>query len=116
MLNIRNYIFSERIALAQAAQGGGGVTVPGAVPEPWRCGTEACGHWAWWGWAGVGLNDLRDLFQSLWFYGSAGSLALCRSFHCYDFYAVVHGGLHVMCVVLNICYWLSTINSKVMFS
>ena len=27
-------------ALAQAAQGGGGVTVPGGVQEPWRYGTE----------------------------------------------------------------------------
>ena len=30
-------------ALAQAAQGGGGVTISGGVPEPWRCGTEGCG-------------------------------------------------------------------------
>ena len=29
-------------ALEQAAQGGGGVTVPGGVQERWRCGTE--GH------------------------------------------------------------------------
>ena len=30
-------------ALAQAAQGGVGVTIPGAVQEPW--------HWgSWWGW------------------------------------------------------------------
>ena len=28
--------------MAQAAQGGGGVTVPGGVQEMWRCGTE--GH------------------------------------------------------------------------
>ena len=39
-------------ALAQAAQGGGGVTVPGGVQEPWRCGTEGRGLWARWGWAG----------------------------------------------------------------
>ena len=26
--------------LAWAAQGGGGVTVPGDAQEPWRCGTE----------------------------------------------------------------------------
>jgi len=30
-------------ALAQAAQGGGGVTIPGDVQEPWRCVTESCG-------------------------------------------------------------------------
>ena len=38
-------------ALAQAAQGSGGVTVPGGVQEVWRCGTEGHGQWAWWGWA-----------------------------------------------------------------
>ena len=27
-------------ALAQAAQGGGGITIRGGVQEPWRCGTE----------------------------------------------------------------------------
>jgi len=33
-------------AVAQAAQGGGAVTVPGGVPEPCGCGTEGCGQWA----------------------------------------------------------------------
>ena len=33
-------------AVARAAQGGGGVTVPGGVQEPCGCGTEGCG---WWG-------------------------------------------------------------------
>jgi len=33
-------------AVAQAAQGGGGVTVPGGVQEPCRCGTEGRGEWA----------------------------------------------------------------------
>jgi len=57
-LDIRNNFFSERSdAVAQDAQGGGGVTVPAGVQEPWRCGTEGCGQWAWWGWAGVGLGD-----------------------------------------------------------
>ena len=28
--------------------GGGGVTVPGGVPDLWRCGTEGHGQWAWW--------------------------------------------------------------------
>jgi len=28
--------------------GGGGVTVPGGGPEPWRCGTEGRGQWAQW--------------------------------------------------------------------
>ena len=49
--------------MAQAAQGGGGVTIPGGVPEPGGCGTEdmVSGH------GGdvlvVGLGDFRDLFQ-----------------------------------------------------
>ena len=30
-------------AVAQAAQGGGGVTVPGGVQEMCVCGTEGCG-------------------------------------------------------------------------
>jgi len=40
-LNIRKDSFSERVidALAHAAQGCGGVTVPGGVQELWRCGT-----------------------------------------------------------------------------
>ena len=37
-------------ALAQAAWGCGGVTIPAGVPELWRCGTEGHGQWAWWGW------------------------------------------------------------------
>ena len=31
--------------MAQAAQGSGGVTICGGVPEPCGCGTEGCG-WA----------------------------------------------------------------------
>ena len=57
--------------LKWAAQGGGEVTVPGGVPEMFRCGTERCGlvrnignRWT------VGLDDLRGLFQPWWFYGS----------------------------------------------
>ena len=37
--------------MEQAAQGGGGVTVPGGVQEPCGCGIEEHGQWAWWGWA-----------------------------------------------------------------
>jgi len=33
-------------ALAQAAQGGGRVTVPGSVQELWRCSTEGHSEWA----------------------------------------------------------------------
>ena len=40
-----------------------GVTVLGGGQEPWRCGTEGHGQWAWWGWLEVGLGDLRALSQ-----------------------------------------------------
>ena len=42
-----------------AAQGGGGVTIPGGVQERQRCGTEERGQLAEWGWVGVGLDDLN---------------------------------------------------------
>jgi len=35
-------------AVAQAAQGGGGVTIPGGVPEPCGWGTEGHGQCSWW--------------------------------------------------------------------
>ena len=50
--------------LAKAAQGGGGVTIPGGAQEKFRCCTEGHGlvgnigdRWM------VGLDDLRGLFQ-----------------------------------------------------
>ena len=46
-------------ALAQAAQGGGRVTIPGGVPEPWRCGTEGHGQWVWWDGLGLDLGTLE---------------------------------------------------------
>ena len=42
--------------------------MPGGGQEPWRCGTERRGQWAWWGWAGVGLDDLKvfpNLYDSM---------------------------------------------------
>ena len=45
--------------------GTGGVTVPGGVQEPWRCGTEGQLLWAWWEWVEVGPDDLSGLFQPL---------------------------------------------------
>ena len=39
----------EQCCSGTAAHGGGGVTVPGGVPEPWGCGTEGRGQWAQWG-------------------------------------------------------------------
>ena len=55
--------------MAQAAQGGGGVTVPGGVEEPCGCGTEGCGQRAWWGWAD-GWTVISSFYDSvvLWFY------------------------------------------------
>ena len=48
-----------------AAQGGGGVTVPEGVPEPWGCGTEGCGQWAAW-WGGLGLDSvILEVFSNL---------------------------------------------------
>ena len=48
----------EQLAQAQLPRNAG-VTVPGGVPEPWRCGTEGRGQWARWG--GLGLGDLSSL-------------------------------------------------------
>jgi len=50
-------------AVAEAAQGGGGVTIPGGVQKPCGCGPEGYGEWAWWGWLVVGLDELCGLSQ-----------------------------------------------------
>ena len=51
--------------MAQAAQGGGGVTVPGGVQELWRCGTEERGQWAWWN--GLELDfGILEVFSNLY--------------------------------------------------
>ena len=43
-LDIRkNFPRKSGEAVAQAAQGGGGVTVPDSAHEPWKCGTEGHG-------------------------------------------------------------------------
>ena len=67
-LQIKSSHFGD--AVAQAAQGGGGVTVPGGVPEPCGCGTEGSGHGVmgcWLGW--VVLEVFSNLNGSviLWF-------------------------------------------------
>jgi len=49
--------------VAQVAQGAGGVSILGGVKEPWGCGTEGRGQWAWWEWVDVGPDGLSDLFQ-----------------------------------------------------
>ena len=56
-------------ALAQAAQGSDGVTVPGGVHEKHRCGTEGPGLVDTGGNGFVvGLGDLSSLLQPLWFH------------------------------------------------
>ena len=48
-LNIKKKILlrKSREAVAQAAQGVGGVTIPGGVQGSCGCGTEGSGQWAW---------------------------------------------------------------------
>ena len=51
-------------AVAQTTRGGGGVTVLGGIPEPWRCGTEGyiSGH----GGGGLGLElGTLEVFSNL---------------------------------------------------
>ena len=64
-LSIRKNLFSKRVAMQwHSCPGSGGVTVPGGVPEPWRCGTE--GQWLEGNTGGswtVGLEGHRGLFQ-----------------------------------------------------
>ena len=61
----------EQCCSGTAAQGGGGVTIPGGVPQLWGCGTEGCGQWARWGGLGLGLVSL-EIFSNL-----NGSVILC---------------------------------------
>ena len=51
--------------MAQAAQGGGAVTVLGGVEEPCGCGTEGCGQWARWDGVGLDLVILEEVFCNL---------------------------------------------------
>ena len=53
-MNTRNLIIFP-------TQEGGGVTIPGGVPEPWGCGTEGRGQWAWRDGLGLGLGILEVL-------------------------------------------------------
>ncbi len=62
-LDIRkNFVSKEWCCSGTAAQGGGGVTKPGGVPELWGCGTEGSEQWAQW--LDVGIlevsSKLRD--------------------------------------------------------
>ena len=49
--------------MAQAAQGGGGVTVPRGVQEKGGCGTERHGYRAQWDGLMVGLDVLSGLYN-----------------------------------------------------
>ena len=72
-LDIRNnFISKSSEAVAQAAQGGGGDTVPGGVQEPCGCGTEGHGQWARCDGLLVGLDGLRGVFQLQQFYDYLG--------------------------------------------
>ena len=55
--------YKRNDAVAQAAQGGGGVTIPESVQETWRCGNEGhgCGHGEYG--SMTELDDLAGLFQ-----------------------------------------------------
>ena len=68
---MRKYFFPESgEAVAQAAQGGGGVTIPGGAQETRGYGTEGRGQWAWWGWADGGARWSQWSFPTsaiLWF-------------------------------------------------
>ena len=39
-LHMRENLRKSGSVQEQAAQGGDGDTIPGGVPDPWRCGTE----------------------------------------------------------------------------
>ena len=48
-VGMRNHSFSTEQSGSGTAAREWGVTIPGGVPEPWGCGTEGCGQWAWGG-------------------------------------------------------------------
>jgi len=49
-LNVRKYFSERAVGLEQAAQGGGGVSIPGHVQETFRCGGKGHGLLGkyWW--------------------------------------------------------------------
>ena len=67
--------------MEQAAQWGGGVTIPGGVQEPHGCGTEGHGHWTWCDGLVFGLDDLSGLFHLWWFYDSMNLSFLLKCTH-----------------------------------
>jgi len=68
----KTYSLKECPGAGTGCSGSGGVTVPGDVPELWRCGTEGHGRWVW---AGLDIlqvpSNLNDSTYSLFhLYGS----------------------------------------------
>jgi len=61
---MRNHSFSTEQSGSGTAAREWGVTIPGGVPEPWGCGTEGRGQWAWGGGLGLDLVIL-EAFSSL---------------------------------------------------
>lgn len=54
----------ERVVMHwHCCPGSGGVTIPGGVLEPWRCGTEGCGQWLWWG-GGLMVRVIVKVFSN----------------------------------------------------
>ena len=47
------------VGFGTAAQGGGGVTIPGGVQKPWGCDTEGRGQWARGDASGLDLGILK---------------------------------------------------------
>ena len=75
----------EQCCSGTAAQGGGGVTVHGGVPEPWGCGTEGRGQWARWGGLGLDLVILEvfsNVHNSVSQHHVLGYLESIVSHHC----------------------------------
>ena len=73
----KNVLISKSgAAVAQAAQGGGAVTIPGGVQELWRCGTEGPGQRARWDWRSSGSFPTSVLFDGVFLYCSSAGDSL----------------------------------------
>ena len=75
MFNHPGHDFSSGFRL-DAAQGGGGVTITGAVPEMWTCGTEGCGQWDGLRLGSGGAQQCEELSHG-WLIGPRVTKGLC---------------------------------------
>ena len=58
-LDIRRKFFPKReVRHWHSCPVSGGVIIHVEAPEPWRCGTEGRGHWAWWDGLGLGILEV----------------------------------------------------------